>query len=159
MDYIYAFQNLKTNNKYERKSPHKAILLLSVMELIEKGSITSNEIVYNDELLSTFQNIWNKVLPQEATFYTTVYFPFWHLQSEEFWHVIPRRGKETAFQTQWETRTKPTEARVVELIKCVVLDDDLYFQMTLPSGRSSLRRILLETYTSLSPRQHRRSLQ
>ena len=38
-------------------------------------------------------------------------------------------------------------------MKCAELDDDLYFLMTIASGRSSLKRALLETYTALSEEQ------
>ena len=48
MDYIEAFKNLKTNNKYSRKSPHKAILLLTVIELYETNTVSENIIEYDD---------------------------------------------------------------------------------------------------------------
>ena len=54
MDYIEAFQNLRTNNKYGRKSPHKAVLMLTVIELFEQNKITVNEIPYDDNLKEKF---------------------------------------------------------------------------------------------------------
>ena len=56
MDYIEAFKNLKTNNKYSRKSPHKAVLLLTVIEMFENNSLTDNVICYDDILKNTFLN-------------------------------------------------------------------------------------------------------
>ena len=94
MDYVEAFKNLKTNNKYGRKSPHKAVLMLTVIELYEKNILTENEIWYDDSLKSLFQNVWNKVLPHEPTFHPDAYLPFWYLQSDSFWHIVPKRGKE-----------------------------------------------------------------
>ena len=147
MDYISAFQSLKTNNKYARKSPHKAVLLLTV---IENKLLSANEIRYDECLLKTFQKVWNKVLPNETTFFTNVYFPFWYMQSDGFWFNVPVRGKEDTFRELWESRTKPTESRIKELIQYAILDEGLYFMMTMPSGRSSLKRALLEEYTDLS---------
>ena len=68
MDYVEAFQNLKTNNKYSRKSPHKAVLLLAIIDMFESCELTDNVIKYDDALKSAFVKMWNKVLPNEATF-------------------------------------------------------------------------------------------
>ena len=45
---------------------------------------------------------------------------------------------------------KPSEAKLNDSVRCAELDEDLYFLMTLQSGRSLLKRVLLETYTQLS---------
>lgn len=150
MDFISAFRSLKTNNKYARKSPHKAILLLTVIDMFENKLLSVNEIKYDECLLKTYQKVWNKVLPNETTFFTNVYFPFWYMQSDGFWLNIPVRGKEDVFRELWESRAKPTENRIKELIQYAVLDDDLYFLMTMPSGRASLKRALLEEYADLT---------
>lgn len=150
MDYISAFSNLKTNNKYARKSPHKAVLLLTVIEMFEKGLISENEIRYDDLLVETFQKVWNKVLPEETTFYANVHFPFWYLHSEGFWHNVPFRNREDSFKEIWDNKIRPTESKVKELVQYAELDEDLFFLMTMPSGRASLKRTLLESYTSLS---------
>lgn len=150
MDYIEAFSNLKTSNKYSRKSPHKAVLLLTIIELIERNQLSKNEIYYNELLVSTFQKVWNYVLPNEELFEAEAYFPFWFMQSERFWHITPVYGFEKTISDFYLNKVKPTEARVKEFIKYVELDADLYFLMTLRSGRMSLKRVLLETYTNLS---------
>ena len=67
MDYIETFKNLRTNNKYGRKSPHKAILMLAVIELYEQNILTDNEIFYDENLKSMFLKVWNRVLPKVRT--------------------------------------------------------------------------------------------
>ena len=37
MDYVEAFENLKPNEKYGRKTPHKAVLLLTIIVFIKYG--------------------------------------------------------------------------------------------------------------------------
>ena len=150
MDYIELFQNLRTNNKYGRKSPHKAILMLTVIELFEKNVLSDNEIYYDDTLKSMFIKVWNRVLPDEPLFHPEAYMPFWYLESDSFWHIVPNRGKEDILSLMRDTNIKPSEAKINDCVKYAELDDDLYFLMTLPSGRSSLKRALLETYTNLS---------
>ena len=153
MDYVEAFKNLRTNNKYGRKSPHKAVLMLTVIELFEKSVLTDNEIFYDDKLKSMFLKMWNRVLPDEPLFHPDAYLPFWYLQNDSFWHIVPIRGKEDILSLMRDTNIKPSEAKLKDSVKCAELDDDLYFLMTIASGRSSLKRALLETYTALSEEQ------
>ncbi len=150
MDYIEAFRNLKTNQKYSRKSPHKAILLLTIIEMIENNLLSENEIKYDETLKRVYVTIWNRCLPEEESFIPTAYFPFWHMQSEEFWHIVPIRGREDIMTLLRDSNVKPSEAKLADCVQYARLDDDLYFLMTMSSGRSALKKVLLETYTSLS---------
>ena len=150
MDYVEVFKNLRTNNKYGRKSPHKAVLMLTVIELYEQSILTDNEIYYDDSLKSMFLKVWNKVLPKEPLFHPDAYLPFWYLQSDSFWHIIPVKGKEDILSLMRDANIKPSETKLIDSVKYAELDDDLYFLMTIASGRSSLKRVLLETYTDLS---------
>ena len=149
MDYIEAFGNLRTNQKWGRKSPHKAVLMLTVIELFEKNVLSDNEIYYDDTLKATFLQVWKRVLPNEPFFHPEAYLPFWYLQGDSFWHIVPKRGKEDILSLMRDNNVKPSEAKLYDSVKCAELDDDLYFLMTIPSGRSSLKRTLLETYTEL----------
>lgn len=153
MDYIETFKNLKTNNKWGRKSPHKAVLMLTVIELYEKNILMDNAIRYDETLISTFLKMWNTVLPNEPLFHPDAYLPFWYLQSDNFWHIVPIRGKEDILSLMRDTNIKPSEAKLIDSVKYAELDEDLHFLMTLPSGRSSLKRALLETYTDLTEEQ------
>lgn len=150
MDYVEAFKNLRTNNKYGRRSPHKAVLMLTVIEMFEKSILTDNEICYDDNLKGTFRKVWNRVLPEEPIFHPDAYLPFWYLQNDSFWHIVPKRGQEDILSLMRDNNVKPSETKLYDSVKCAELDDDLYFLMTIPSGRSSLKRALLETYTELS---------
>ena len=152
MDYIEAFQNLKTNNKYSRKTPHKAVLLLTVIDLIEKNIILENIIKYDEVLKESFLQIWNTILPGEEIFQAEPYFPFWHLQRDSFWHIVPIRGREIELRELQDMGVKASESMILNNVQYAELDDDLYFMMTLPSSRAALKRALLETYTSLSPK-------
>ena len=68
MDYIELFKNLKTNNKYSRKSPLKAVLLLTIIEMYEKNLLSENIIRYDEELTEQFNIVWDKVIVDEIRF-------------------------------------------------------------------------------------------
>lgn len=124
--------------------------MLTVIELYEQNILTDNEIFYDENLKSMFLKVWNRVLPKEPLFHPDAYLPFWYLQNDSFWHVVPNRGKEDILSLMRDTNIKPSEAKLNDSVRYAELDEDLYFLMTLPSGRSSLKRVLLETYTQLS---------
>lgn len=153
MDYVEVFQNLRTNNRWGRKSPHKAVLMLTVIQLFERNVLSDNEIYYDDALKSMYLKMWNKVFPAEPIFHSEAYLPFWYLQSDSFWHIVPVRGKEDILSLMRDTHIKPSEAKLENCVRYAELDEDLYFLMTLPSGRSSLKRALLETYSNLNSKQ------
>ena len=152
MDYLEAFRNLKPNTKFGRKSPQKAILLLAIIEMYETCVLSDNEIVYDETLKGTFLKVWNKVLPEATALLTEAYIPFWYMQNEDFWHVVPVRGKEDILLLLKDDQIKPSESKISDCVQYVELDEDLFFLLTMPSGRSSLKRALLETYTTLSNR-------
>ena len=94
--------------------------------------------------------VWNKVLPQEKKFHPDAYLPYWYLQSDSFWHIVPIWGEEDVLALMRNENVKPSEAKIYQSVRYAELDEDLYFLMTIASGRSSLKRALLETYTQLS---------
>ena len=110
MDYLEAFRNLRPNMKYGRKSPQKAILLLAIIEMYENSVLSDNEIVYDETLKGTFLKVWNKVLPEDTALLTEAYIPFWYMQNEDFWHVVPMRGKEDILLLLKDDQIKPSES-------------------------------------------------
>lgn len=152
MDYIEIFKNLKPNAKYSRKSPQKAILLLSIIDMYENKVLSDNEIKYDETLKNTYIKIWKKTLPNNNELFLEAYQPFWYMQSEDFWHVVPIHGKEDILTLLQDNHIKPSEVKLKECVQYVELDDDLYFMMTMTSSRSHLKRALLETYSALSTR-------
>lgn len=150
MDYVEAFKNLRTNQKYSRKSPHKAVLLLTVINLIEKNKISDNEIKYDNVLKDEFLSLWNKLLPYEVRFFPDAYLPFWYMENERFWHIVPIRGREDIVIMMRDEHIKPSNSKLADCVNYAELDEDLYFLMTLSSGRQQLREALLETYFELT---------
>ena len=57
-DYIDLFANLHTNKQQGKKATHKAILLISVIELIASRYILSNQIEFTEELENCFLKNW-----------------------------------------------------------------------------------------------------
>ena len=78
---------MTVNKKGSNTAPHKAILLLAIIDLIERGSIRDSFIPLSDELIRTFNNIWKTKVPITSPFSCKFSYPFFHLQSSPFWKL------------------------------------------------------------------------
>ncbi|WP_018620735.1 HNH endonuclease [Spirosoma luteum] len=73
------------------KAPHKPVLLITLLELIDKGLITENRITISPELVAIFKE--NFSLLVTATDYKDDFTqPFYYLQSDGFWFLKPKVG-------------------------------------------------------------------
>ena len=92
--YIDYFSALHTNTQKGVKAPHKAVMLLSIIDLVEYGVITSNRIEFSERLEQQFQHNWSRYVGQSDVFQSRVGTPFWHLNNESFCRdCIYVRGK------------------------------------------------------------------
>ena len=61
-NYIEQFSALHTNTQKGVKAPHKAIMLLSVIDLVEYEVVTSNMIDFSERLEKQFQQHHREVM-------------------------------------------------------------------------------------------------
>ena len=82
--YVEIFRNLSTGVQNGKKLPHKAVLLLSILTLVENVTITENKIHLDKIIANTFASTWGEYLHNTKT--PSVWIPFWYMKSEPFWH-------------------------------------------------------------------------
>jgi putative restriction endonuclease len=56
--FIQQLTRLKRANTKYGKAPHKPVLLISIIELIEKGIVTDNRVYVDTDLVGVFQENW-----------------------------------------------------------------------------------------------------
>lgn len=145
--YIHRFTHLRTDASPARwsvethhRAPHKPLLLLAVMDLFAQGSITTNLIEIAPELGELFTLYWARVMPPDQR--GNLALPFFHLQSDGFWHLIPRPGKESILEASRQIRS------VNQLRDTVIgarLDEELYQLLCVEESRNLLRTVLIES--------------
>ena len=86
--YIDAFSSLHTAKVKGHKAPHKAVLLLAIIDLIEEELIMTPYIDLSDELVERFNDIWHKYLGTSAIFTPDICKPYFHMQHESFWRLV-----------------------------------------------------------------------
>jgi len=143
--YVKAFSRLNVNRSHGRTSPHKPVMLLAVIELAENGLITENRILYSPQLLERFRAYFEVV--QQPGDACKPYFPFFHLKSDRFWHLLPMPGREDIVNSLRTVRS-PTD--ITDNIAYARLNDDLFALLQSRHGRSILRQTLIDTWFSQS---------
>ncbi|RYF23874.1 MAG: restriction endonuclease [Flavobacteriales bacterium] len=140
--YAKAFSHLQRGSTPYGLAPHKPILLLSIIELIEKGIVADNRVFVDDELIGTFKENW-QLLVTTANI-EDVTQPFYHLQNDQvegksFWLVYPKPGYQI-------TKTIKSLVKLAEVCAFGALAEELWLLLLDAQSREFLRQVLLDTY-------------
>ncbi|RJQ56511.1 MAG: hypothetical protein C4526_01690 [Nitrospiraceae bacterium] len=138
--YIEKFAHLRIDRSHGRPAPHKPILLLSIIDLIEQGIISTNEIVLTPEIVSTFLSYWNALYPDQKGI---VALPFFHLKSDLFWHLVPNAGFEKSFSL---IRHIKSSYQIRDMIKYAYLNEELFAILLSDKNRTAFRQAIINTY-------------
>lgn len=99
-NYFLEIASNLNRNKYKGcYAPHKAVMIMAIMELVESGHISSNIIHLDKELKDKFKEVWQMVVPEGSPFKCEYRNPFTYMDSEPFWDLSTDKDK--AFIT-WE---------------------------------------------------------
>lgn len=137
----------RNKNRKGQYAPHKPILLLSVIDLVEMGKITSDTVELTPLLCKTFKTLWDRHVPNGIQFNPDITKPFFHLSSEPFWHLIPKGCMghlNVAEEAQVATLPEPsyTLKYMRENYDCARMDHSLFVFMKDHDSRVALRRVL-----------------
>lgn len=88
--YSECFRNLHTNKRNGYSAPHKPLLLLTIIDMIEDGAITSPRIELSDLLIATFNVEAKRYVGNSLLFKPDVGKPFYHMDYEPFWRLVPK---------------------------------------------------------------------
>ena len=140
--YAKAFAKLKRGGTKYGAAPHKPILLLSIIELIEKEIVTDNRVFVDAQLVGTFKENW--LLLVNTAHQEDFAQPFYYLQNEKiadqgYWFLQPMPG----CQINAHIKSVSVLAKVCEY---GYLTTDLWLLLNEAVSRAYLRQVLLATY-------------
>ncbi len=150
--YIQKLTRLHRDRSHGAPAPHKPVLLLSVIDNIERGRITDNRICITPELVATFMEIWG-MLVKEGPFEPRFALPFFHLRSDKFWRLVPFPDKAPAITSSGSIRSFTS---LKETIAWAEIDPELYDLMSYPVSREAIRTALLDFYFRSTKNNYRR---
>jgi putative restriction endonuclease len=90
------------------------------MDLIAEGTLTSNLVEPTPDLGELFSLYWSRVMPADRL--GNLAYPFFHLRSGDFWHLVARPGREQVLQA---TKTVSSVPQLKTLVLGARLDDEL----------------------------------
>ena len=129
--YRQLFTSLNVSNVKGLKAPHKAVLLLSLLEQVEYDLLTENRIVISEDLVDAYSYIWQRYVGNSAVFRNAIFQPFWYMKSEPFWTLRHLDGSEVGVCDK-----KPSDA-VLKTDYYAELDPELYLLIHDVSVRAS----------------------
>ncbi len=143
--YKDCFSSLHTMKKAGKPAPHKALLLLSVIDFIERGIITDNRIPLSDELVRQFKINTSRLLGESTLFQPNIAYPYYHMSSEPFWSLVSANCGQVPKISNYSLpnlRSKIAYARI---------DQELFELLKNPNVRAKLRVTLISTYLDNQP--------
>ena len=113
----------------------KPIFVLSLIDAIESGLVTSNRFPYSSELATTYQNRWKRHIADMAP--TPFCKPFFHLTNDQFWHI------------QWKepvSFTSSSEKRMRDFVDYGYLDNALWDLLQDQENRDFYRKEIVNFF-------------
>lgn len=130
--------NMRRGSKKGHVRPHKYVMLLSVLEMAERGWLTENKIYLQEPLLSIFETYFNLV--KKADDLCQPGPPFFHLRSSGFWLHKPKPGRERQYASLHNVGGGM--GIIHENIEYAYLRDDVFELFSNPETRRHLRLFL-----------------
>lgn len=161
--YTEAFSHLHTATKKGFRAPHKAVLLLAVIDLVEEGAITSPNIELSDRLIRQFDKLWLHFLRNSAIFIPNITQPFFHMQYESFWRLVEHAESHMAMVAEplpyVEGRKRkmdlPQGGYSVKAMRRAFayaeMDNQLFLLLQNADARAMLRVVLINGYLTNQP--------
>lgn len=87
-DALILLYDLKRDKKGSYERPHKPVLLLAILDLIESGTFRNNRFHYTDELIERFKYYFEIV--RKGNDKPTIENPFHFLSGDGFWTLVPK---------------------------------------------------------------------
>jgi putative restriction endonuclease len=140
--YIHYFSNLRRDSK-NGGAPHKPILLLSIIELVQKGEIINNRIEITPELVLEFKNNWSKLVTSQH--HPNFALPFFHMKSEPFWKLVTKTGMILPITSSNSVKSFNS---LKESIAFAEMDKELFLFLVDPISSAVIKENVLEKYFS-----------
>lgn len=137
--YQNKIQRLRIDRARGIPAPHKPLLLLAVIDLIEQGAIQGNRIPPSPQLVECFLKYWSLFNDGPAR----IYFPFYHLKTSGFWHLNAKHGQGNILAAIHQFKSMSQLASIVAFAS---LNEDLFRLLMSADTRELIRQTIIETY-------------
>ena len=137
--YIAEFRAINVHRSGGEIAPHKPVMVLSVIDLIETGHIDRNRVYLDDTLQQKFKELWKLYVPSTSKFKCSIAYPFFHLGNDKFWRLVP--SNEYVKQGSYYSVSS-----IHKNFEYAIIDQDLFNILQQPSNRDVLRNVLISAF-------------
>ena len=141
--YIEQFNALKTARIMGKNAPHKAVMLISVIDMMRAGLISGEEIYFTEGLQRMFKLNWSRYIGESVIFRPVPATPFWHLGNEPFWKLKRTDGGKIN-----DVKNTPSGSALASMGVFAIIDNELIALLKDESASDKLRGLLVDKYLS-----------
>lgn len=138
--YLKCFTSLKRDMK-NGGAPHKPIMILSLIEQFEQNFIIDNHIYITPEIVSSFKTHWAELV--NTNHHPIFALPFYFLNSEPFWNLIPNIGCEKWVESKSAMKSFKN---LTTAVNCATIDFELQAILQMKENREILKFSILDKY-------------
>jgi putative restriction endonuclease len=135
--WLHKLATLRIDRASGNPAPHKPLLLLVIIEMVEKGEVANREVALSPDLAFRFSVYWS-VVAERRKQSPDVRLPFHHLGSSGIWQPLTADGS-------------PSPDR--KLTTTVRLDSSFFSYLADERFRDRARRVLIETEPYFRPQE------
>ena len=146
--YANQIQSLNVKITNGVKAPHKAIILITIINMINKGKLTQNKILLENDIAEKFKECWNFYVDPNhvfSHFASAAWTPFWHLKKEPFWHFCSSTSDEDVDNLVAAGQTASI-GKMRSQIRYAYFDTALFDLLQDPVYRNKIRELLFTNY-------------
>lgn len=135
--------NLRRDRSSGYEKPYKPALLLSLIDLIERGDINRNQIRLTDDLISRYKDYI--AIVGSADDAPKIAYPFWHLAGDGIWMLYDFSGQPLYGPANRGIGPLSVK-RIRESMHHASLDEELFVSLNRPIERTLLRNAIISRY-------------
>ena len=138
--WLERLYNLRRDKRGSHERPHKPVLLLSILDLLDRGRVKANEIALTPDLVKTFRRYFDLVRREDDQ--PSIENPFYFLAGDGFWKL--QKPGEGPLYKPGDASSPPS----MSILRSAAghFDSPLWDLMQNPASRNQLREALVARY-------------
>lgn len=142
-DVLEKLYNLRRDKRNDYERPHKPLLILTLIDLVEAGLDAENHFQINEPLFKIWTSYFDIVKSQNDK--PTVENPLFYLSGDGFWGLVARDDGGDIYRTKG-TRSTPSRRWLQENSDFGQLEPEIYKFLCKPRYRTPLRKAIIGRY-------------
>ena len=142
-NWLERLYNLRRDKRGAYERPHKPVLLLSIIDLLDRGLVEGNKVRLTEELVRTFRRYFDVV--RQGNDQPSVQNPFYFLSGDGFWSLVPMPGQPQLYLAG-SVSGAPSVADLRRRVDYGRFDDGFWGLLSDPVSRHQVREALIARY-------------